>query len=115
MIEVNNKNELSVAIKDKETIITIVNNKIVKSMLPLNNLTLDKKDINRCKYTLEKSYDSTAFLGFIGFAPLICEICDVSFLEAMGIISSVGLHEILVILTYYKIDFENNKIILSHI
>lgn len=115
MYNANDKNELIIAIKNREKHIVISNNKMISSLKPLDGLILDIKDINRCKYTLEKDYDGSAFLGFLGFAPMISEFGNISFFQAMGIISSVGLHEILVIFIEYRISFKNNKIVLAKI
>jgi len=107
--------ELEFGLKNKENKIIVTDKKIVKTLQPLHNVVIGTSNRNRCKYTLEKSYDGSAFLGSFGFAPLVSEIGNVSFFSAMGIISSVGLHQILIIFDEYNIKFENNEILLNRI
>lgn len=115
MYNVKTKTELEVALKNKEASILISDEKIIKSFRPLDNVEITSAFRNRCKYTLEKSYDGSAFLGSFGFAPMITEVGDISFFNAMSIISSVGLHQILIIFSYYNIKFKDNGILLSKI
>ena len=44
---------------------------------------------------------------------MISDICNISFVNALSLISTVGLSEILTILTKYKVKYKNEKIILS--
>lgn len=115
MYKANNKSELETALKNKERHIIINDEKIIKTLKPLNNIVISDSNKNRCKYTLEKSLDGAAFLSSIGFAPMVSELADVNFLSAMGIISSVGLHEILTIFSEYSIKYKVGEIILSRI
>ena len=114
---ISSKKDLAIALNDNENKIVVSNFKIVNSLKLLNNINITHAQRNRCKYTLENNIDDSAFLGFIGFAPIISEIGNVSFLNSMGIISSVGLHQILIILSHYtiKYDDKNNNIILTKI
>ena len=68
------------ALKNKESKIIVSDKKIVKTLQPIYNVVIETSNRNRCKYTLEKSYDGSAFLGSFGFAPLVSEIGKVSFL-----------------------------------
>jgi len=115
MYKASTRAELEVALKNKENKVIVTDKKIVKTLQPLHNVVIGTSNRNRCKYTLEKSYDGSAFLGSFGFAPLVSEIGNVSFFSAMGIISSVGLHQILIIFDEYNIKFENNEILLNRI
>ena len=54
-------------------------------------------------------------MGSLGFAPMIAGMANISFLQGMGVISSVGLHESLVIFANYNIKFKNDTIILTKI
>ena len=115
MYKASTRADLEVALKNKESKIIVSDKKIVKTLQPLHNVVIKTSDRNRCKYTLEKSYDGSAFLGSFGFAPVVSEIGKVSFFSAMGIISSIGLHQILIIFSEYNIKFKNNEILLSRI
>lgn len=115
MYNVKTKAELEAALKNNEPNIFIFDEKIVKSFKPLDNVNISSAFRNRCKYTLEKSYDGSAFLGSFGFAPMISEVGDISFFSAMSMISSVGLHQILIIFSHYNIKFKDNGILLSKI
>ncbi|MGX4599930.1 hypothetical protein [Faecalimicrobium sp. JNUCC 81] len=115
MYKINNKSELQTALKNKKSHIIINDEKIIKTLKPLNNIVISDSNRNRCKYTLEKSLDGAAFLSSIGFAPMISELSGVNFLSAMGIISSIGLHETLTIFSEYSIKYKVNEIILSRI
>lgn len=115
MYKVNNKSELETALKNKKSHVIINDERIIKTLKPLNNIVISDSNRNRCKYTLEKSLDGGAFLSSIGFAPMISELANVNFLSAMGIISSVGLHEILTIFSEYSIKYKCSEIIISRI
>lgn len=115
MYMVNSKVELEIALKNKEKYIVINDERINKTLKPLNNIVISDSNRNRCKYTLKNSLDSAAFLSSIGFAPMISELVDVNFLSAMGIISIIGLHEILAIVSEYNIKYKDNKVILYKI
>lgn len=115
MDKVNNKAMLSKALDNQEKTIIIDDKKIIKGLKVLDNVVIKNSDRNRCKYSLKsKSYDS-AFLGFIVFAPMISDMGNITFMEAMGVISSVGLHETLVIFADYNIKLKNDEIILTKI
>ncbi|MGL5314763.1 MAG: hypothetical protein ACRC92_16040 [Peptostreptococcaceae bacterium] len=115
MYEVINKNELELALKNKENDIVILNEKIIDTLKPLCNVSIPIEDRNRCKFTLEKSYDGSAFMGVFGFAPIVADIGKVSFFKGVSIISAVGLHQILVIIAEYNIKLANNELILNKI
>ncbi|MEG1132313.1 MAG: hypothetical protein RSD77_08335, partial [Romboutsia sp.] len=59
--------------------------------------------------------DDSAFMGVIGFAPMVSGMGNISFMQAMGVISSAGLHETLIIFADYNINFKNDAIILTKI
>lgn len=115
MYSVKTKAELEFALKNKESNIFISEGKIVKSFKHLDNVNISSTFRNRCKYTLEKSYDSSAFLGSFGFAPMITEVSNISFFNSISMISSVGLHQILIIFSCYNIKVKDSGILLSKI
>jgi transcriptional regulatory protein LevR len=115
MYKANSKSELETALKNKKSHIIINDERIIKTLKLLDNIVISVSNRNRCKHTLKKSLDGAAFLSSIGFAPMISELAGVNFLSAMGIISSVGLHEILTIFSEYSIKYKVGEIILSRI
>ncbi len=115
MNKVDNKAMLNKALRNTEKTIIITDKRIVKSLKVLDNIVIKASDRNRCKSILKsKSYNS-AFMGFLGFAPMVSGMGNISFLQAMGVISSTGLHETLVIFADYNIKFKNDEIILTRI
>jgi hypothetical protein len=115
MNKIDSKAKLDEALKNREQKIIISDKRIVKALKVLDKVIIKDSDRNRCKSTLRsKSYDS-AFMGFLGFAPMVSGIANISFLQAMGVISSTGLHETLVIFADYNINFKNDEIILTKI
>ncbi|MDV8116352.1 hypothetical protein R3379_45335 [Bacillus sp. BAU-SS-2023] len=109
------KVELDLALKNRENKITITDKRIVKGLRVLDNVNIKDSDRNRCKYSLRNKSADSAFMGSIGFAPMISGMANISFLQGMGVISSVGLHEALVIFADYNINFKNDTIILTKI
>lgn len=112
---VDSRDNLSLALKSKQNKIVINDKKIVKNLKLLNNIDIKTSDRNRCKYTIKNKIADSAFLGSIGFAPMISGIANISFLQGIGIISSIGLNEILIIFSYYSIYYEKETIILNKI
>ncbi len=110
---VDNKESLISSLKNNDDKIIIINERIINKLKLLDDININKSDLNRCKYILNKQIDSVAFLGSFGFAPMISDICNISFVNALSLISTVGLSEILTILTKYKVKYKNEKIILS--
>lgn len=109
------KVELDLALKNRENKITVTDKRIVKGLKVLDNVNIKYSDRNRCKYSLRNKSADSAFMGSIGFAPMIAGMANISFLQGMGVISSIGLHETLVIFADYNINFKNDTIILTKI
>ncbi|MEN2257573.1 hypothetical protein AAIB48_07290 [Paraclostridium benzoelyticum] len=115
MHTVDTKSQLDLALKNRENKITITEKRIVKGLKVLDNVNIKDSDRNRCKYSLRNKSADSAFMGSIGFAPMIAGMANISFLQGMGVISSVGLHETLVIFADYNIKFKNDTIVLNKI
>ncbi|KKY00940.1 MULTISPECIES: hypothetical protein [Paraclostridium] len=115
MHTVDTKSQLDLALKNRENKITITDKRIVKGLKVLDNVNIKDSDRNRCKYSLRNKSADSAFMGSIGFAPMIAGMANISFLQGMGVISSVGLHETLVIFADYNIKFKNDTIVLNKI
>lgn len=115
MYTADTKVQLDLALKNREDKITITDKRIIKGLKVLDNVNIKDSDRNRCKYSLRNKSADSAFLGSIGFAPMFAGMANISFFQGMGIISSVGLHEALVIFADYNIKFKNDTIILTKI
>lgn len=115
MHTVDTKSQLDLALKNRENKITITDKRIIKGLKVLDNVNIKDSDRNRCKYSLRNKSADSAFMGSIGFAPMIAGMANISFLQGMGVISSVGLHETLVIFADYNIKFKNDTIVLNKI
>ncbi|MEG2788579.1 MAG: hypothetical protein RR942_12265 [Romboutsia sp.] len=115
MIEVNSKILFDKALKTREKKIVVTDKRIVKGLKILDKVVIKESDRNRCKYTLRSKSDDSAFMGVIGFAPMVSGMGNISFMQAMGVISSAGLHETLIIFADYNINFKNDAIILTKI
>ncbi|WP_250675454.1 hypothetical protein LZ906_009920 [Paraclostridium ghonii] len=115
MYTADTKAKLDFALKNRENKITITDKRIVKGLKVLHNANIKDSDRNRCKYSLRSKSADSAFMGSVGFAPMLAGIANISFFEGMGVISSVGLHQALVILADYNVAFKNDTIILTNL
>ncbi len=112
-MKANTKEELTLSLKNNDETIIINDDKIINKLKLLANINIKQSDKNRCNYTLNNQIDSIAFLGVFGFTPMISDICNISIVNSIGLISTIGLSEILTILSKYNIKYKDKKIILS--
>jgi hypothetical protein len=115
MYTADTKVQLDLALKNRENKITITDKRITKGLKVLDNVNIKDSDRNRCKYSLRNKSTDSAFMSTIGFAPMFAGMANISFFQGAGVISSVGLHEALVIFADYNIKFKNDTIILTKI
>ncbi|WP_373599761.1 hypothetical protein [Paraclostridium bifermentans] len=113
MNKVASRSELYTALKNRDLKIIITDKRIIKGLKVLDNVVIKDSDRNRCKYALRNKSADSAFLGFVGFAPMISDMGNISFFQAMGVISTTGLHETLIIFSDYNIKYKNDEIILT--
>ncbi|CEP83118.1 hypothetical protein [Paraclostridium sordellii] len=113
MVKVDSKALLESSLKNRDKKIIITEKRIVKGLKVLDKVSIKDSDRNRCKYSLRSKSADAAFLGFIGFAPMVSDMGNISFMQAMGVISSVGLNETLVIFADYNIIYKDDEIILT--